>query len=304
MNAAILASGNNDLWESLKGPLKGIATFVIAALGTVFSGMLGSVIYPTPPGIGAIAGCVLGCLIFTAVGCVATGFFMELVSEKIQPGRLNIKNVIPHWASVTLGGHGQFELVLTVHKVEGVTVMNKLPWQGLHMFVEIECGQNPVKCTRVMPSGKFSQQFKLKIQPTDEHIILRLKDQDVFGSTNIGYVVVDVLKDIIQTDFQKCKDFDLEAGDSYALKHVDGVKAALWLSFDYTDAYPNMVRPEKRFEEVEHEKLRFHSLNEAEQGDYGSVKHKPEASVYGSFMQKMPVFNPGTRPIEFDEGKY
>lgn len=274
MNSAILGA-NNTAVESLYGPLKGFATLGITALGTVFGGMLGSILYPSPPGVGAIGGCLLSgltCLIF---GCFITGFFWELTSEKLKPGTLNVKNYLRHDLAVKVGGYGRFDLVLTVHEVSGVRIQGQLPWQNIDTYVEVECGSNPIKRTCVKTSGKFNEQFKLAVQASDEMIVLRVKDQDIFGSTDIGYVCVDILKDIIQADFPKQVDFDLEAGETDRMRHDPGVRAAINLSFDYTDKYPNSVRPEKT----------------AMNSDYANAEY----GSMGYISQK--VFNPGSRHL-------
>mmetsp|Transcript_55172 Transcript_55172/g.162186 ORF Transcript_55172/g.162186 Transcript_55172/m.162186 type:complete len:325 (-) Transcript_55172:91-1065(-) len=310
MNAALLASGGGDqIWDTIKGPLKGIAMVSIAALGTVFSGMLGSVLYPTPPGMGMISGCLIGFLIFSSLGCCMTGLMTDMLKDNMNPNRLNVKNAMPHWALMKSGfGHGEFELIFTIHQVVNVAVLNKLPWQWLYLYVEVDCGDNPVKTTRVKTDWKFHQQFKLKIRPTDEQITLTLKDQDIFGSTAVGVVCVDIMRDIIEANFPKGKLFDIKSGDSYSLRHVEGDgAAAIYISFDYTDAYPKMVTPDKNLNELHAEKTRFYhasmldgKANEAEGDPYGTFAGKEKNGknlTLGQFMKKMPVFNPGTRNI-------
>mmetsp|Transcript_8988 Transcript_8988/g.23227 ORF Transcript_8988/g.23227 Transcript_8988/m.23227 type:complete len:290 (+) Transcript_8988:114-983(+) len=279
MNVALLQK-NQVALDGLYAQLRAFGALAISGLGAVFVGMLGSILYPTPPGVGAIAGCILGFVLGMIIGCFATGFFWDLISQKLTPGMISVRSAIPHTLAVKTGTYGNFGLILTVHEVAGVKVQGMLPWQNIDTYVEIECGGNPIKRTCVKTNGKFNQQFKLNVCPVDENILLRVKDQDIFGSLNIGYVCIDILKDIIRADFPKHVEFDIEADDHDHLWHVPGNKAAVIVSFEYTDSYPPSVRPEKT------------AMNTLEKGaGYGATQHS------GVDFLSSNVFNPHSRPL-------
>lgn len=213
--------------------IRGLCTLFITALGTTLFGMIGSLAYPVG---GAILGSLIGFVISLAVGCVLTGFWKDVL-----PGdgrNFGLGSLVPHSLAVRLGEHGKFDLILTVHEAVGVRVQGHMPWRSADLYVEIECGSNPVKRTCVKRDSKFNEQFKLQVTAGDEGILLRVKDQDIFGASSVGYVYVDIQRDILDAGFPLQREFVIEAGENDWLRWSPE-KAHLILSFDYTEDYPS-----------------------------------------------------------------
>mmetsp|Transcript_102379 Transcript_102379/g.285261 ORF Transcript_102379/g.285261 Transcript_102379/m.285261 type:complete len:298 (-) Transcript_102379:103-996(-) len=216
--------------------LRGLTTLLIGILGMLLCGMVGSLAYP---GTGAIVGSIVGVLVCLAFGCCVTGFWRDLLPSNTST--FGAEQLLPHALAVQIGGHGHFDLVLTVHEATGVEVQGRMPWMKAETYIEVVCGSNPVKRTCVNADGKFNEQFKLKITPSDDILVVRLKDQDVFGARDVGYVCVDIQKDIIDAGFPWQKRFTIEAGEHDKLRWKE-VKAIIILSFDYTEDYPTELR--------------------------------------------------------------
>lgn len=253
--------------------IRGLATLFIAALGMMLFGMVGSLAYPVG-GVGAIIGSVMGVIICLLLGCCVTGFWKDFVPDDTKT--FGIRAFLPHVLAVQIGTHGNFDLIVTVHQAVGIEVQGHMPWKRSDTFIEIECGNNPVKRTCVRNDGKFNEQFKLQVAAADEGILLRIKDQDVFGTSDIGFVYVDIQKDIIDAGFPRRREFDVEAGENDKLRWGKN-KAALLLSFDYTDDYPRVLRHDEKRQTERHQDLeqQWSSKN------YGAV----------SFLSKLE-FNP------------
>lgn len=224
--------GLSALGEALAPLLRGSATLFITALGTTLCGMIGSLAYPVG---GAAVGCFMGVAISLTMGCAVTGFWRDVLPGD---GRtFGVGSIVPHSLAVQLGAHGKFDLIVTVHEALGVRVQGHMPWRRADLYVELECGSNPIKRTCVKKDSKFNEQFKIQVTSTDEGVLCRIKDQDVFGASNIGYVYVDIQRDIIDAGFPSQKEFPIEAGESDWLRW-NSEKALLILSFDYTEDYP------------------------------------------------------------------
>lgn len=229
-----LSSRQPQALEALYPVVRGLCTLFIAALGTTLFGMVGSLAYPA--GEGTAFASLLGLFISLTVGGLITGFWRDLLPGD---GRtFGLGSLVPHSVAVKLGSHGKFDLILTVHEAVGVRVQGHMPWRRADLYVEIECGSNPPKRTCVKANNKFNEQFKLEVNSGDEGILLRIKDQDIFGASNVGYVYVDIQDDIINAGFPLQKEFVVEAGESDWLRWSEK-KAHLILSFDYTEEYPS-----------------------------------------------------------------
>lgn len=242
MDAATFTPTASSVWDPLK-PLMGmLATFFLAFVGMLTFGMIGSLAYPQA-GMGAIFGALIGFTFFFILGFLMTGAYNQFLPKYQQ--KYGLLGLLPSWLVAWWPSveHGNFTLILTVHEVKNVSVRGLAPWSWADLYVEIECGVNPVKRTCVKADGKFNEQFRLQIQALDDSIMLRLKDQDVFGSTDIGYVCVSISHHIINNDhgrdpFPMKKKFDIESFEHDRLKHKDArTKASLILSFDHLDDY-------------------------------------------------------------------
>eukprot|EP00413_Alexandrium_margalefii_P041874 CAMPEP_0204581536 /NCGR_PEP_ID=MMETSP0661-20131031/44700_1 /ASSEMBLY_ACC=CAM_ASM_000606 /TAXON_ID=109239 /ORGANISM="Alexandrium margalefi, Strain AMGDE01CS-322" /LENGTH=297 /DNA_ID=CAMNT_0051590733 /DNA_START=55 /DNA_END=948 /DNA_ORIENTATION=+ len=222
--------------EAVFPMLRGLSTLFIAVLGMLMFGMVGSFAYP---GSGAIVGAIAGLVSGLALGCCASGFWRDLLPSNTTT--FGAERILPHALAVQIGGHGHFDLVVTVHEVSDVEVQGRMPWMRAEIYAEVACGSNPVKRTCVKTDGKFNEQFKLKIAPSDDYVIVKLKDQDVFGSRDVGYVCVDIQKDVVEAGFPWRRAFAIEAGERDKLRWSEQ-KAMVVLSFDYTEDYPAVLR--------------------------------------------------------------
>lgn len=211
--------------------LRGVATVLIVCLGTLFFGQIGSLTFPEN-GVGAIVGCTIGVTLCLFIGCCTTGSWRDLFSA--QDGTAQ-SLLLPHTLASQVGGHGHFDLIITVHKAVGLEVQGQMPWSSLDVYAEVECGSNPVKRTCVRPDGRFEEQFKLHVQATDRSMLVRLKNQGVFGTVDVGYVHIDIQADIVDAGSQQMRAFEIEAGEGDKLRWTKP-RAQLILSFDLIGA--------------------------------------------------------------------
>lgn len=279
MQANLPAAKAAGHMEALKPVLKGVATLCIAALGMLLFSTVGSLAYPIG-GVGAIVGGIAGVLMCFLFGCCVTGFWKDFLPKDPTFGATNL---VPHGLAVQMGMHGNFTLVLTVARIEGVQVQGHMPWRKPDIFLEVECGVNPIKRTCVNNAGEFNEQFRLDVKAADESIVIKIRDQDVFGFTDIGHVCVDIQKSIIDSKFGHGKDveFDIEAGENDKLRRPRPPdKARLLLRFDHTDDYPQLLRDPSTVQRNQANRDKNESewkTKEADDTNYGAV----------SFLSKM-----------------
>mmetsp|Transcript_41648 Transcript_41648/g.107782 ORF Transcript_41648/g.107782 Transcript_41648/m.107782 type:complete len:271 (+) Transcript_41648:140-952(+) len=206
--------------------LRGVLTVAIAAFGTVFSGMIASVDFS---GTGAYVGCSIGFAVFLLLGGLATGFWNDVL------GAFTNKTVdhipVPHVVASAFGKHGRVDVIMTIHEARNVQVQ-QLPWQQVNLFCEVTCGKNPVKRTCVKTDGKFMETFKLQIRQSDENIAIKLKNQDVFGDSSVGFVVLPIQKDILDAGFPRSVPYELQANHGDRLERKTLERAVLVVSFD------------------------------------------------------------------------
>lgn len=208
-----------------------VVTLAVAIMGAYLFGMIGSMSYP---GIGAIGGALLGFLFFGFLTCCLVGAYKDCLPD--INAMLDATAIVPPIISHAVCKHGQFTLIVTVHRLEGMQGMGGLfPWSNPDTYVSIECGHNPIKRTCVKNSLKYEEQFRLSITPKDEHIVVKALDQDIFGAQLLGYLNLDVDEDVIGHGFPQEQTFKLEMGGK---SDRTGGKTVIVLSFDYTDDYP------------------------------------------------------------------
>lgn len=252
--------------------IKMIIALAIGLLGCFLFGILGSMTYP---GIGAIAGAALGFLLFGLIGCCALGVYKDVMPKAET---FDISQAAPSFVTQAMGKHGNFTLIVTVHKATDVSVQKGLnPFASPDLYVIIESGTNPPKATCVKRSShpEFNEQFKMMITPSDKAIVVKLMDQDMLGAEQVGYVSVDIDQDIIAMGFPQNHSYILQTG-------AKGAKAAgktqLFLSFDYTDDFPRGHAKQLRMENVgnnfEARKQRIlESEAQWQSQNYGSCEH-------------------------------
>lgn len=228
--------GGGSGLEPLFPILRGVATVFLVAISMLLCGMVGSLAYPTR-GVGAIVGAVLGGLISLIFGLFLTGFWKDIAGDK----SFGVGALLPHTLAASVGAHGSFDVIVTVHEAIGIEVQGRMPWKRADTYIEILCGANPLKRTCVKGDGRFNEQFKLQVSPADEGIMLHVKDQDIFGASDVGYVFVDIQKDIVDAAFPWRKEFPIEAGENDRLRYGKE-QACLVLSFDHTEDYPHSLR--------------------------------------------------------------
>lgn len=219
--------------QAFKPIIAAILTIMFAVLGCFLFGTVGSMAYP---GIGAIIGAMLGFLIMGCCGCFISGLWKEAANAYVPT--IHPRNLMPAAANFAIGGHGTFDCVCTVHKIENLTVLGRVFQRG-DLYVTIEVGDNPKKSTCVKPTGEWNEQFRLRIKPADDTILVRILDQDFFGSTALGYRAVEV-QSIVDRErgFPTQERFDLTLNPKKASPTEDGQKAAIVLSFHPADGFP------------------------------------------------------------------
>lgn len=262
-------------FEVLGPLLKGLVTFFIAVLGTFMFAVVGSLAYPLSA-VGAVIGAVAGFVVFGLLGVCATGVWRDLIPKDTKT--FGASAILPHSIAVQLGGHGQFDMIVTVHKAIGVEVHGYLPWQSKSLFAEVECGSNPVKRTCVQSDANFNEQFKLRIEPTDECILVRIKDQDLFGIVSVGYASVNITKDVIEAGFPKNSRFPINARENDRLRYGKS-KAMVELSFQQ-----DLVRSAGEEDAARSQKMDSRPERNWSTKSYGAV----------NFLQKVE-FNPAAR---------
>lgn len=219
--------------------VKTLVFLLFASLGMFGCSLIGSLAYPVG-GFGAIFGAILGVLFGGLFGCAFTGLFWDMVPEEINKygPAYYLPGPLQHLAGAAT--HGDFTVVITVHEVKNLTVKGLLPWQSADLYLEIDCGENPTKTTCVRHDNKFNEQFRVSLRALDDTILIKVKDQDIFGSSDIGYVSIDVMKDIIEAGFPVNQEFKIHPWQNDKIAygaetHGHTVDAQLFLTFDHTD---------------------------------------------------------------------
>mmetsp|Transcript_3123 Transcript_3123/g.7035 ORF Transcript_3123/g.7035 Transcript_3123/m.7035 type:complete len:285 (+) Transcript_3123:166-1020(+) len=238
-SAGFKAGGYFDVLAPI---IKGVAVLILTFAGMMLFGMIGSLAYPIG-GVGAILGSIIGIIVFGCLGICMSGLYMEFLPRDAR--RYGASAYLPQTLLALSAEHSDMTLAITVHRVEKLQVRGLMPWMSPDIFVEIECGTNPPKRTCVKPDAVFNEKFRLNVKAMDDSILLRIKDQDVFGSANVGYVLLSVTKDVVpnlqsrsasdkgtmSTDKKEVK-FVIEAFETDKLMFVPGGEAKLVLSFE------------------------------------------------------------------------
>lgn len=231
MQPASSTKGSDGALHFIMPLIRGLATIFVTGLGMMLSANVGALAYPVG-GVGAVIGTIAGGLIFLVIGCCMSGFWRDWLPSEQHGG---LTAMLPHAVAVQLGGHGNFKLIITVHEVKNIRVQGRMPWSSPNLYVEIECGNNPVKRTCVKQDMQWGEQFKMQVTALDRSIFVNLKDQEVFGSATVGYVCVDIQNQILAPldgiPFPCRREFDIEAGEFDAIQWTDQ-KASIVLSFD------------------------------------------------------------------------
>jgi len=228
MPEAAFGAPPEGAFDALKPIAKALGTLFITMIGMMIGCTLGSLTYPMPPAVGAIAGGVIGMVVFGLVACCATGLLYEFL-----PKELDASAMVPSVLADQMGGHGTFSMIMTVHELTNVRVSGRL-FNKPELFIKAECAGNPVKQTCVRQDGKFDEQFKIECAATCKSLVFLVKDQHLFSSSSVGYVCVDILQDIIRQDFPFKHEFEIEAGEEFTLVASEP-SAKLVVSFDPVD---------------------------------------------------------------------
>eukprot|EP00397_Hematodinium_sp_SG-2012_P009473 GEMP01009559.1.p1 GENE.GEMP01009559.1~~GEMP01009559.1.p1 ORF type:complete len:284 (+),score=60.35 GEMP01009559.1:2130-2981(+) len=204
--------------------LRTLGMVAIGIGGCLLFGMIGSMTYP---GVGAIAGSLVGFALFLVIGFLVMGKYKDIVR-----GGGDIFD-LPDMISE----HPSFTLFLTIHRVTSVEdeKMCGIGFGKQDAFVQVKCGINPIKSTCVKEDGKWNETFRLNIRSKDKSIVLQLMDQNVFGDGKIGQVTLDIDDDLIDRAFPQECEFKVE-GDAQSIKGAP--KAVLILSFDHGPDFP------------------------------------------------------------------
>lgn len=247
-----------------------VITCLIAGMGGFLFGMIGSMTYP---GIGAIFGAILGALVFALMGCCLVGAWRDCVpDEEAMHGFMT--GAVPSTMKASLFDHGDFEMIITVHKAENLHhlagLMSWITGQRDY-YVAIFSGVNPPKSTVVKKDLIWNEQFKINVKAADKEITLKLLDQDTFGSEEVGYVSLQIKEDIIDAGFPQQARYKLELGGKGGkIRGKD--HPSFILSFDYTTDFPRAsIRPTVEAE-------RNKRLNQS-RSQWGEMKYIAEPSA-------------------------
>lgn len=232
--AAVAGGGSGGGALSFLQPLaRGLATVAVGGIGCFLFSTVGSLSYPPH---GALVGAVLGLLGFSLIGCCITGFWRDLFVFDAVRSRDASFALLPSPLQAAITGHGPVSLIVTVHEAVGVHVTGRA-LTSPDLYVEVDCGVNPTKRTCVSRTGVFNEQFRLQVDAPDKTMLFVVKDQDIFGSSNVGFVSLDIRRQILEAEppFPQREAFPLDAGEGDTLRVGTAAKAALVLSFDRLD---------------------------------------------------------------------
>lgn len=273
--------GDNYL-DGLKPLFRILVTVFVAGMGMFLCGVIGSLAYPIA-GVGAIFGSIIGFILFLCFGCCLTGAWRDFGPKDTRTFEGQMKALMPHALALNAGFHGKFQMIVTIHEVKNVHMQFKLPWSRMDTYVELECGKNPVKRTCVKMDGIFNEQFKIEVRAVDESVLFRVRNQDVFGSTDLGYACVDIQHDIIDKSFPCAQEYPIEAGAGDKMRFDENAASVIVLSFDVTEDYPVPIDNQA----VTAEKRHYRDANldtEWNSANYGTV----------NFLSQLE-FNPALR---------
>jgi len=302
---------------SLKTALQFLGVFVVAivlallgaAAGWIVGGGMFNKGFNYFTLIGGGSGMVLGAFV---------GYFT------IGPGRQNLwhivkKNMPPDRTRLSYGlGNTTFSLHMTIHEVRNVASSDGiLAWfgKGTDSYAEVRVGRklhkkdnftpnilNPVKRTCVEQKGRFEEEFKLVIRPTDDTLEVRLMDQDIAADDTVGTAYIDISKDIIAHGFPQQKGYFLMQKDSILWGGTLRRTGTILISFNPGDDLPDdLIEDLQEKHPEEFERYRRRISNTAQQmqqeektplvgGDSLKVARASRASIgnYGAVQQ--PVF--------------
>eukprot|EP00927_Polykrikos_kofoidii_P067436 TRINITY_DN62933_c0_g1_i1.p1 TRINITY_DN62933_c0_g1~~TRINITY_DN62933_c0_g1_i1.p1 ORF type:complete len:281 (+),score=43.84 TRINITY_DN62933_c0_g1_i1:163-1005(+) len=236
MEASLIEQSGSKMWkDNLLQGLRALGTLLICIGGLLLSSTVGSLAYPIG-GVGALFGGALGGMLFLCIGCCVTGFWKDTCRNSL-PTSKSLEAMVQRGLAPVAEGRSDFTLILTIHKAENVGVQGRL-WQQPDLYVEVSCGNNPVKRTCVKRDGHFNEQFKLHVRSSDHCLTLKVLDQNMFGSTGCGFIALDIQDDIIAKGFPKNRQHPLDADTDDALKFSprasgsgDKSTPSLYLSF-------------------------------------------------------------------------
>lgn len=231
MTAAGDPLANEGGLSGFKPILAAIATICLAVLGCFLASSVGSISYGGP---GAIVGGVGGFFVFGGLACCLTGFLKEVLSWYLP--KFSMHSFVPSAAAFAVGKHGSFDLIVTIHKLENLRVLGRLVGAG-DLYVTATVGDNPPKSTCVKQNKVWDEQFRLRITPSDDTVLIRVLDQDFFGSTALGYVAIEI-SHILKEQFPEKKPYHLTLKQGKAGAGNDGEKAHIVLSFAPAQGFP------------------------------------------------------------------
>mmetsp|Transcript_57560 Transcript_57560/g.106342 ORF Transcript_57560/g.106342 Transcript_57560/m.106342 type:complete len:283 (+) Transcript_57560:112-960(+) len=211
----------SGFWDAAAPFVKGVGVLVVTFAGMMLFGMVGSLAYPEA-GVGAILGSILGILVCGCFGTCMSGLYMEFLPRDAR--RYGASAYLPEKVLAISADHGDMTVVITVHSIQDLHIKGLLPWASPDIYVEVHCGTNPPKRTCVKQDRIFNEKFRLNIKALDTSVRLQVKDQDLFGSASVGYVLLSVTKDIVPLVKEKPREkvkFDLEATDKDKLQFTE-----------------------------------------------------------------------------------
>lgn len=204
-----------------------VATMFVGAVGLLIFANVGALVMPTPPGVGSIVFGFFGLIFFSLLGCCVTGFWRDFLPEE------GASMIVEREVRKAAGLDRMAQLVVTVRKVVNVSVHGRL-WEASenwfrpelgnthlsrpNLFVEMYNGQNPIKATCVKQDGVFNEQFQMHVTFEDRTLLIVLQDQQLYGSTQVGYVSLEIDRDIISGGLPRKGNYPIRAGEGYTLR--------------------------------------------------------------------------------------
>lgn len=238
-------SGKPQKGDSLADTVgKALVVSGFSFLGMFGFSMIGSLAYPIG-GVGAIGGAITGFFLFATVSFCATGLWHELIPAPVA--KYGVKALAPSWAVGAINEYSDFTLIVTIHELKNLQVKGLMPWNSADTFCEIEYSNAPVQATCVRYDGQFNEQFRINVSALEDSLLVRVKDQDIFGSTEVGYVAIEITRDILEEGFPYRKEYKIEAWENDKIIFPKGAKnkddfPKLVVSFDHTsDCHQNFM---------------------------------------------------------------
>lgn len=169
--------------------MKTMGMILSAVLVCVLFAFLGSMTYP---GLGAVAGGLIGFFLGLVIGFFACGKYKEVVDAIDDV--VDTQHFVPEFMHEGTFGHQRFTLYVTIHEMMPPPKRNWMGLSGTDNFIRIVCGRNPPKTTCVRENGVWNETFKLTVEAQDTSVTFEVIDQNTLIDTKVASVAVPLAK--------------------------------------------------------------------------------------------------------------